>query len=369
MKIEFDTTTDGPQQFRAGAAALLMLAGDIPEFEASVPAGTVKAAPVPVKERAPKFEVPPPPPPDTVLYSTPVAPLPPAVPQPLTPPAVAGIEERNGNVVPFPPAPPFPGPPGPAPSPAPRASAPTAVTSAPATPTARPVAAAAEIDRSGLPWDARIHQKGKGQKRDGTWKLQKGLDPAFAQQVIQELSARRVASHAGYSPTADNAAQLNAVAGLMPPPPPPPKLIVSSPAPTYSDAHNPTLGYLPSDPNRPAQTVPPPPGPVPTPPPPGVPLSFAVPAPSPLPTVPVSALAPVAPPAQPAGNAAVGAVSAYKRLMDKLMAATTNGRLDPRRVQPTVQEYGAPNLNALGTSQYEALIPQIEAAFDLMIGL
>lgn len=46
-----------------------------------------------------------------------------------------------------------------------------------------------EYDSAGVPFDERIHQKKRGKKTDGSWKLQKGIDPAVVQSVISELSA------------------------------------------------------------------------------------------------------------------------------------------------------------------------------------
>jgi hypothetical protein len=81
--------------------------------------------------------------------------------------------------------------------------------------------AAPEYDAAGMQWDARIHQRTKGKKKDGTWKIQKGIDPAVVMAVTQELAARRPAAAAAVSLPPAPAP----VASVAPPPPsaaPPP---------------------------------------------------------------------------------------------------------------------------------------------------
>lgn len=444
MRIEINTDTDSPKEYRAISAALLMLAGDIPEFDAETPikaSDVVKITEGPlssvttlhtpeevrqffgdvpavrVSSSIPNFPVPPPPPPpDTVLYATP--PLPPAVPGKdadgnengtwipseahggyvHTP---APLPSMKDNVFHFPPAPPVPvnAPTGVGPMnatatigaliaplpplanlqaeamanlpanalptpPAANVVAPSAAIGAtgvtghhPAAPGAN-APGASEVDRSGLPWDERIHQKGKSQKRDGTWKLKKGVDPTLAAQVVQELSARRVAPHAG-------------------------GLIVTTPTGgaiqpgmsiTGADMHNPAFGNFPPPP---PPSVPLPPaqpfahhGSMPVPQPPPIPSGVALSPPQPTFTVQIPTSGTVPQPPAPAVNATPGVAptGGYKRLMDKLMAATTENRIDPRIVNPTVQKLGAPNLHALGTPEFEHLLPQVEAAFAQMLG-
>lgn len=45
-----------------------------------------------------------------------------------------------------------------------------------------------EYDSTGLPYDPRIHQAGKSKKKNGEWKVKKGLEDAFVQSVVRELS-------------------------------------------------------------------------------------------------------------------------------------------------------------------------------------
>jgi len=125
----------------------------------------------------------------------PEMPTPPAPPAPPVP----------SNVLPFtspaatPPAPPAPSnlpPVPPIPTSAPIAAipgtsvAPNPSSVAPASPGASVVPPVDEYDSSGVPFDGRIHQKKKGQKKDGTWKLQKGIADALVSTVMQELAPR-----------------------------------------------------------------------------------------------------------------------------------------------------------------------------------
>jgi hypothetical protein len=58
----------------------------------------------------------------------------------------------------------------------------------------------AEYDSAGMQYDARIHQKGKGKKKDGTWKLIKGIDQAVVQAVTAELAAKRTTTQVPLPP-------------------------------------------------------------------------------------------------------------------------------------------------------------------------
>lgn len=83
-----------------------------------------------------------------------------------------------GSAVPAPPpAPPAP----PAPLLIPRA--PPAIPPAPGA-----VAGPVERDTAGIPYNARIHNKSRTKKQDGTWKLAKGIDPVVVAAVLQELT-------------------------------------------------------------------------------------------------------------------------------------------------------------------------------------
>lgn len=78
-----------------------------------------------------------------------------------------------------------PAPLAPAAPPAPPAAAPMAA----AVPPGPAPAAGSELDRDGLPWDARIHAATKTKNKDGTWRQKRELDPAVRAAVEAELKA------------------------------------------------------------------------------------------------------------------------------------------------------------------------------------
>jgi hypothetical protein len=97
--------------------------------------------------------------------------------------------------------------------------------------------AADEFDRSGVPFDVRIHQKSRNQKKDGTWKLQKGIDDSVVAAVMQELAPRMLKAPA-VAPPAPSAtpAPVGASAPVPLPPPPipsPPGASIAPPVPPY----------------------------------------------------------------------------------------------------------------------------------------
>lgn len=60
--------------------------------------------------------------------------------------------------------------------------------------------AGVELDKTGLPWDNRIHAESKGKIADGTWRKKRNLDPALVAQVEAEL--RQVMGAAPAAPLA-----------------------------------------------------------------------------------------------------------------------------------------------------------------------
>lgn len=72
-----------------------------------------------------------------------------------------------------------------------------APSSAPTPPVAPTVEAApassVELDKRGLPWDARIHSGAKSKLANGNWKLARGVDPVLVTQVEAELYRSRSA--------------------------------------------------------------------------------------------------------------------------------------------------------------------------------
>lgn len=387
MKVEFDST-EKPETLRAVAAFALMLAGDIDvpgQLDDAVPAETAKS---------------------NVIPFTPAPPVPSNTAHAAATPAVAAAPMAGAVAIPTnaphvfnaPPNSAYPAPVSPVPPPILNATNATVSTSPTNAPTqSAPIAgaqsaAAIEYDASGLPWDARIHNKGRTKKKDGTWKLQKGLDPIFAQQVVQELIAKKSAN--APAPTVSPPVYVPPAPPTMPAPQFPPMLPLSQSGPgpltPEQEARAAWAGAPPAravwadaplpPPAPPAnQTVPLPPravgmlpelganfGPMPLPPFPGST------APAMVPPQPVAAPVPPAP--QPGtvggGNAAMGAAapaSLYKQLIDKLTAATQNRTLNPALVAPTVQRFGVPNMGMLSDPAYEAMLPAISQEFDRLI--
>lgn len=66
---------------------------------------------------------------------------------------------------------------------------PTLPVAAPAIPAAPGAVAVVERDTAGVPYDARIHNKSRTKKQDGTWKLAKGIDPATVTAVLAQIGA------------------------------------------------------------------------------------------------------------------------------------------------------------------------------------
>lgn len=188
---------------------------------ASVAANTSMIPPAPTV-LAPVSNLPPPPPPPPA--SSPVPPPPP-------PPPPVDLEgeddddsEEGGTVIQgnfpltgsVPPPPPPPPPPvsGTAPANTAATNTTTGSTQAATGAAGATGVVSAEVDSAGMPYDARIHQKGKGKKKDGTWKLIKGIDQGVVQAVTAELAAKRATTQVPLPPNGNSV--------LMPPVPPPP---------------------------------------------------------------------------------------------------------------------------------------------------
>lgn len=299
--------------FRAAAYFLLAVIGDMDE-DAVVPAGTNTAPPTPPLAPAAKATATgasnagasaaantstmPPPPPTAPVHASNIPPPPP----PPTDTNNGGEDDDEGgepsNVVHgnFPQA----GssvPPPPTAGTADASAAPSSATTA----AAAPGVVSVEVDSAGMQYDARIHQKAKGKKKNGEWKLIKGVDAALVQSVTAELAARKAAT---------------------------------APAPT--------AGSLPGGTN----TVPVPP----------VPNATAA------PNVPtqngVGATVPV-PPVPPVGS--VG-TSPYRALIDKITELTKANKLTPAKVMEVCQSHGAPSLMALNGMQH--LVPLVDKDID-----
>jgi hypothetical protein len=187
---------------------------------------------------------------------------------------------------------------------------PSSAGTSPAANTAAAVAGvvSAEVDAAGLPWDERIHQKGKSKKKDLTWKLKKGIDPTVVVAVTAELAARRAASPA------------------------------------------PTAGSLPLTSTSTGSNT------VPVPPVPNGAVTSGVPAPNG-----VGSSVPV-PPAPPVGSVGASDATPYRKLIDKITDLTKAGKLTPAKVSEICTSHGSPSLMAL--KQFEALIPAVDKDID-----
>lgn len=100
------------------------------------------------------------------------APLPAAADLFATAPAAPQDGEASATIVPSPPAVPAP---------------PTVAPPAPAVQTPR--AENGDLDKSGLPWDARIHSGSREKNKDGTWRQRRNLADGMYEQVEAELRA------------------------------------------------------------------------------------------------------------------------------------------------------------------------------------
>lgn len=289
MQLMIDLDTETAQGLRMAATLLMNYA--VMKDKQPAPATSVVAAipEVPAPPSAPVTIVPPPP--SNVLPFVPPPPTIPGVPVAAVPIAPAPV---NVSIP---------------------AAGVTNASTAPATPPASNVPL--EYDAAGMPWDARIHQKAKSRKKDGTWKLQKGIDQTLVQSVVSELAAKRLSPSA--APLLSMTAPLPAT--VVPPPPPVPLNALNEP-------------FVPA--------VPPPPN-VPPPPP------ADVPAPSPVDTSAVSGVT-------------------FRQLLDKITEGTKAGKLDPLKVAQIVQQHGAPNIMSLKGMAH--LIPDVSASIDAaLLGL
>lgn len=169
-----------------------------------------------------------------------------------------------------------------------------------------------EFDASGVPFDIRIHQKTRNKKKDGTWKIRKGLDDAIVESVMRELAPRiRIGSQPTVTP---------APAGASAP--------VSLPP------------------------IPPPPGPAFVPPPPPDTAAFAPPPP---------------PATAGASSETQAAPDPFRTLVLKITKARAANRLTPEEVVQSVTGCGCPSLQLLNNMPH--LIPAVDAAIDSILAV
>jgi hypothetical protein len=273
--------------------------------------------PIPPSNVVPFVPAPPvPPAPSATLPSMPsfTPPIPPTLQPPIIPPAPVPMAPQPANFAPT--VPPAPG-----------------VTS--------PTASSTELDKAGMPFDARIHQKSRNKKKDGTWKIQKGIDPAVVTAVTQELHARMQNAAINTPPAAGASAPVS-LPGTQ------------APAQGYPGAQAP----IPPAPGTQTQFIPPPP-------PPGTEAQAPTAAQAQVmhqQTLPV-------PPAPSMGvpNASnAGVVSdvngPLRVLVAKFTEARVKGRITADDVTAILMQAGAPSLQMLGTMSH--LVPIVDAYLD-----
>lgn len=90
-----------------------------------------------------------------------------------------------------------------------------------------------DLDKDGLPWDARIHSSNKAKVADGSWRKKRGLDPAILVTVEAELKQIMGVPYSATQPNhvsiQENGDSPETVFKVAPPPPPPPAEITSKP--------------------------------------------------------------------------------------------------------------------------------------------
>lgn len=167
MQLMIDTGTETVASLRLAAQFLLEHARLREVMEPEVPfapaAATPGVAAAPTAAVVAPSAPPASPPPSNVLPFSPPAPPPP--PTSFAPNAATPVMSPVTSVVP-----------------------PNTSTAAIVSHGASAAPPATEYDRSGVPFDARIHQKSRNQKKDGTWKIQKGLDENIVTAVMSELA-------------------------------------------------------------------------------------------------------------------------------------------------------------------------------------
>lgn len=128
--------------------------------------------------------------------------------------------------------------------PAPPAPTPANVAPIAAPPTGSPVGGV-ELDKHGLPWDARIHVGTKRKNTDGSWTAKRGVDPALVATVEAELrQVMGAAPAAPLAPAGSTPTPTSAPVAAVPPPPPAP---VAGAAPSMPAAPSAAPGEVPVD--------------------------------------------------------------------------------------------------------------------------
>jgi hypothetical protein len=109
-------------------------------------------------------------------------------------------------------------------------SLPPAAPSAPSAAAAHVTAGAVDVDKHGLPWDARIHAGTKRKNADGTWTAKRGVEDAVVAQVEVELRQLMNIPGPAVAPAPVAAPVPNVPTGAAVTPPPAPPIVQAAPA-------------------------------------------------------------------------------------------------------------------------------------------
>lgn len=201
----------------------------------------------------------------------------------------------------------------------PTAPAPPALNTAPAAPIAAPQTGSpvggVDLDKTGLPWDGRIHAESKAKIADGTWRKKRGVDPALVVTVEAEL--RQVMGAAPAAP-------------LVP--------VAPIPAPHAATVTMPTAGVASS--------------------------AVAVPAPPTAPVAPPPP-APLVQAAPPVGSVPQDARAQFVGLVGRASAAIQAGKVTQAEITQCCAAAGVPALPLLANRL--DLVAQVAAQVDAMI--
>lgn len=104
-----------------------------------------------------------------------------------------------------------------------------------------PPGAAPDVDKTGLPYDERIHSSTKAVNQDGSWRNKRGVDAALLASVTAELRAQ-IAAPAEPEPQSPEAAFSPPADATTPPTPPPADTPPAPPAPPADTPPPPPAG-------------------------------------------------------------------------------------------------------------------------------
>lgn len=194
----------------------------------------------------------------------------------------------------------------------------------PLVPPAANVVGAAERDKDGLPWDARIHSETHKTNAGGTWRYRRNLDPAVKAWVMAELRAAypRQLGLTVTAPPIDMPATTEQISITLGVAPPPPSVTLPQPGP----------GLL-----QPAAPLP-------------VPAGVSV----GMPNAPQPPSVPAAP------------VTGFRDFMSKINKAIAAGKLKQEQVTNACRAIGLDSITALAGEPMK--IPLVDAQINQLLG-